>query len=437
MTIPILSGLLLLLLFLVAAISMAEASFFSIPRLTLTRLKQEQQGLRAAPRGIRTPRDRARRIALVDRLLDKPAHLLGTILVSDTLVSVALSSVTTLCAVIIARRLMLSEALTILVASVVLFFVLLLVGETLPKLVALRNPLRIASGLAPSVAFVDRVFAPLSRYLDRWAARLLKLPKPVPFPTEAELKTMLEIGRERGTIKGSEEEILWNLTELGRRTVAEIMTPRIDIKALRGDLSVSEAMVVARTAAHSRLPVYSDTIDRVTGIFYIKDYFRLHDDSTTVLAASREPYLIPEAKRLPALLDEFRRLGIHVAVVVDEFGQTAGLVTLEDVLEVLFGEIRDEYDVEEKLPYVRMPDGSYSVDGDIDLRTLNRIFRHGFRGLGPGRLSGFIHDRLGRLAEAGDRLEHHGLEIVISDVTEHQIQRVLIRRIGDGDRKAI
>jgi CBS domain containing-hemolysin-like protein len=148
-------------------------------------------------------------------------------------------------------------------------------------------------------------------------------------------------------------------------------------------------------------------------------------------SVAREPYMIPETKKLPALLDEFRRLGIHIAIVVDEFGQTAGLVTLEDVLEVLFGEIRDEYDKAEESPFIRLPDGSYSVDGDVDMRTLNRTLRHAFHGLGPGRLSGFIHDRLGRLPEPGDRFEFKDLELTVSEVREHQIERVLIRRLPD------
>jgi CBS domain containing-hemolysin-like protein len=410
---------------------MAEAAFFSIPKLTLGRLKSVINGQqRVAELDSLPPDSRSlHRIALVDTLLGQPTRLLGAILISDTIFSVSLSSVVALLAEHVASRYQLPEALTVTAGAIVLIFVLLVLGETVPKLIALRNPLRIASGLGPVVSVLDRALSPISRWLDLGASRVLTLPKPAPFPSEAELKTMLEVGQERGVIKGSEEEILWNLVELDKRTVSEIMTPRIDVKAIPADMTISQAMEIARRTMHSRFPVYEETIDHVVGIFYIKDYLRLEDDTAKVVTACREPYLIPETKSVPALLDELRRLGIHIAVVVDEFGQTAGLVTLEDVLEALFGEIRDEYDLAEPLPYLRLPDGSYSVDGDIDLKALNRLFRNLFRGQESERLSGFIHHELGRLPESGDMFEFRGFRFEVTEVNQNQIGRVIIRRL--------
>jgi putative hemolysin len=207
------------------------------------------------------------------------------------------------------------------------------------------------------------------------------------------------------------------------------MTPRIDIAALEKNTAVHAAMDYARQTHRSRFPVYDRSIDHITGIFYVKDYFRLSDDTAPVGTVSREPYFIPEVKRVPALLDEFRRIGVHVAVVVDEFGQTAGMVTLEDVLEVIFGEIRDEYDTTEQLPYTRLDEHTYSVDGDIDLRTLNRLFRHAFRGQDFERLAGFIHHMLGRLPVTGDNFQFRNLQFEVQQVSGNQIERVLIRRV--------
>jgi putative hemolysin len=377
-------------------------------------------------------------VRLVGKLLERPTRLLGTILISDSIVSVALSTSVALFGLRLADRSALSEGLALTISSAVLIIALLILGETVPKLLAVRRPLRVALALAPLVAALDYVLAPISRLLEGSTAGLFSRVRPVPFPTEAELKMMIEVGKERGVIKGSEEEILWNLVELNQRRVSEIMTPRIDIAALERTVSMHDAIDYARKMHRSRFPVYDGTIDRITGIFYVKDFFRLDDHSVPVSSVSREAYFIPENKRVPALLDEFRRLGMHVAVVVDEFGQTAGIVTLEDVLEVIFGEIRDEYDSAEQLPYNQIDDETWSVDGDVDLRTLNRLFRHAFRGQDFERLSGFIHHILGRLPEAGDRFEFRDLSFEVQSVTGNAIERVIIRtrHIADGVQRS-
>jgi CBS domain containing-hemolysin-like protein len=137
---------------------------------------------------------------------------------------------------------------------------------------------------------------------------------------------------------------------------------------------------------------------------------------------------VPEVKRLPPLLDELRRKGSHIAVVVDEFGQTSGLVTLEDLLEAVFGEIVDEHDVAEELPYSKLDENSYLVDGEIDLATLNRLFRRAFTGLGHERLSAFVQDKLGRLPREGDTIAHHSLDITVKETAGPKLEKVLIRK---------
>jgi len=136
-------------------------------------------------------------------------------------------------------------------------------------------------------------------------------------------------------------------------------------------------------------------------------------------------------KPLPQLLDEIRRKGSHIAIVVDEFGQTAGLVTLEDLLEAVFGEIVDEFDIAEELPYTKVEDNSYLVDGEIDIATLNRLFHRAFTGLGHERLSAFIQDRLGRLPQAGDVLRHGRIEIVVRETDGTELEKVMVSRRKD------
>lgn len=423
----LLLGTLLLLLLAEGWISMVEAAFFSIPSLALERLRDDagRNEKLDEPESMRVSPGRVRQM---DRLLGQPARLLGAILVSDMLVSVTFSSLGALAGVMIAHRQGWSEPVVLIVTSILLTLLLLVVGETLPKVLALRNPLRLALSAAPAMSVVFRLLAPVSHVLDRAAGGLLRNARPVPFPTEAELHTMIDIGKERGVIIGSEEDILWNLVELDRRTVSEIMTPRIDMVAVDKSTPVRDVLTRARDSRRSRIPVYDGTVDKIAGMFYVKDHFGLEDLGVPVGSVAREPYLIPEEKKVPALLDEFRKLGVHIAVVIDEFGQTAGLVTLEDVLEAIFGEIRDEYDKTEPQPYIKLDARTWVVDGEIDLKTLNRLFRNAFRGQDFERLAGFIHHRLGHLPEVGEKLKFKGLTFEVKQVSGNAIERVLIRR---------
>ena len=415
-----------LLLMLEAWVSATEASFFSIPRLALERLRHELEADRSGS-GERRRRT-LHRVTLVESLLARPNRLLGTILVADMLISVSLTSVATLLSVAVAHRLTAPEPLVLAAGGVVLLLLLLVFGEVLPKMLAVRRPLRLALAFSPAAADLVRVLSPLSSALERAAQRLPTRGKPQPFPTESELAMMIEIGRKRGVIVGEEGTILSNLVELGRRRVSEIMTPRISLLAVEKERSVAEVVALAGERRCSRIPVYDGSIDRVTGIFYVKDSFGLETDRVPVGTAARDAYYVPEVKPVLSLLEEFRRLGIHIAVAVDEFGQTAGVVTLEDVLEAIFGEIRDEYDQGEEMPYFQLDANSWLVDGEIDLKTLNRLFDDRFRGQRYERLAGLIHHLLGRLPVAGESLSFQDLTFEVRQVTGNAIERVLIRR---------
>jgi len=246
--------------------------------------------------------------------------------------------------------------------------------------------------------------------------------------SDDELHTMIDVGKQRGVLLGSEEEILANLVGLEKRAVSEVMTPRISVVAVPENMAIHDAMAVCRNAGFSRVPVFRNTIDSVIGTAYVKDLLGAADPGAPVCSLCRPVFFVPEVKRLPSLLDELRRRGSHIAVVVDEFGQTSGLVTLEDLLEAVFGEIVDEHDVAEELPYSKLDDRSYLVDGELDLATLNRLFRRAFTGLKHERLSAFIQDKLGRLPREGDVIAHRSLEITVKETDGPKLEKVLIRR---------
>lgn len=403
------------------AVLLAFSAFFSGSEAALFSLTPGKRD------ELRTARPRASR--RVEYLLNDPASTLATLLLANLVVNTAASGLFTLFALNLARRAHSSEVLFLGVGGVVMTVLLLVFGEVTPKVIATRSPARLAPMIAGPLQVIRILLRPITAVVLRLTARLTPKRKEPAGLTDDELHTMIEIGRQRGVLHGSEEDILANLVGLERRTVSEVMTPRINIVAVSEATTIREAAAVCRRAGFSRVPVFRDTVDHVTGSVHVKELLAAADPSAPVCSMCRKPFFVPEVRRLPTLLDELRRKGSHIAVVVDEFGQTAGLVTLEDLLEAVFGEIVDEFDVAEEQPYTRLDEHSYLVDGEIDLATLNRLFRRAFTGLGHERLSAFIQDKLGRLPREGDTIVHKNVEVTVKETAGPVLEKVLVRRV--------
>ena len=376
--------------------------------------------------GLKQSRPRASR--RIERLLADPDRLLGTLLLGNLVINTAISGLATLVFLELARQGGVREALVIGFGGVAVTVLLLVFGEVTPKIVASRRPARIVVAAAPVLTPLQWLLSPLARVLTATAARISPgegEPDPL---SDDEMQTMVELGRRRGVLQGSEDEILLNLIGLDHRSVSEVMTPRIDIVAVREDATIAEALAVARRSNFSRLPVYRDTIDQVTGTLHVKELLTAPDPAASVTSIWRPAHFVPEVKPLPQLLDETRRKGSHIVIVVDEFGQTAGLVTLEDLLEAVLGEIVDEFDVAEELPYTKVEEDCYLVDGEIDVATLNRLFGNALRDVEHDRLSSFVHEKLGRLPRAGDTLHHGRVEITVRETDGTILEKVVVCR---------
>ncbi|MFO7639018.1 MAG: hemolysin family protein [bacterium] len=402
-----------LLLVLSALFSGSETALFSLTAAGRDRLRDERPKL-------------ARR---VERLLASPARLLGTILAANLLVNVSASALATLAVVNWTAAAGRSPGVYLGIAGLVMTGLLLLFGEVTPKLLAVRGSTRFLRLAAPVAELARVLLAPVAAVLERIGSRLAPRGGEPEHLSESELHTMFRVGRERGVVVEREEEILWNLVGLAERTVSEVMTPRIDIVGIERRATVAEALAVCDANRFSRLPVFEETIDHVAGVAYAKELL-LADPARPVAEVMRAASFVPETRRLPSLLEELRKKGYHVAIVIDEFGQTAGLVTLEDILEAIFGEITDEYDEPGELPWRRLAPDSYEVEGEIDIATLNRLFRGRLDGIEHERLAGYVQDRLGRLPVAGDLVRVAGLVIEVREVSENKLERATVRRAG-------
>lgn len=367
---------------------------------------------------------------LVKGLLKSRDRLLGTILSGNLVVNFVATSLWTTLLVALSGRFGWSEPRTLSLGAVIMVLILLLFGEITPKVIAVRVPMFLARLYAPMLVFFTWVFFPFTWALGSLSKVLFKKRrKEKPFPTDEEVKTMIEMAVRYGILRPQEEQIMDNLVDLGERTVSEVMTPRVAMKAMPLDTSLSEALTYARTTFKSRYPVFDKTQDRIVGIVYTKDLLTAKP-RTRFRNLLREPFFVPETKTLSEMLEELRRSDQHIAIVVDEFGGTAGLVTLEDILEAIFGEIVDEYDLAH--PYKKIKEGAYVVDGDIDITALNRLFDDAFLEAEDdfSRLSELITDELGHIPKPGETLEYKGARITVRKVKRQRIEKVMIEKLN-------
>lgn len=368
----------------------------------------------------------------VEELRKKEHFFLLTILLANLLVNISFSSLATLFSInLFSNRLKHSLLLTL--TSIVVTFVILLFGEILPKIYATNFPLKIANLSLPYFKKISSFLNPLGQYFQKiFIFRFL--PKSPPFPTKEELKALINFGIENRELTKEEGEILYNLIELEERRVNEIMTPRNKMFVLNKELSLKEALEKIKENPKSRIPIYENNVDNIVGVVYLKDilelalFYNFNPPEDLKLENIKKPIsFVSEVQRLPIIFEELRKKGSHIALVIDEFGQISGLITLEDFLEAIFGEIKDEYDFREELPYIKIDENSYLVSGDIDLATVNRLTNDVLKDVDFPRLSAYLIEKLGRLPAAGDIIKEKNLLFEIKEVRERKIEKVLLR----------
>lgn len=310
----------------------------------------------------------------LEKLFAIPEKLLATILVTNNLVNVAIVMLSSYALTQIFT--VSSTVLLFVMQSVILTFVILLFGEILPKLYATSHNSSMARMAATPMLLLFKIFSPISRVLMK-STRLMDR-MVTEHPEEAISKEDLTEALEITHVKGEEEkDLLEGILKFGGTEVTEIMVPRIDIEAIADDAPFDRVKATVLESGFSRIPVYHDNIDNIVGVLYAKDLLpHIAGDAPANFAWQkllREAFFVPENRMIDDLLEDFRRRKMHIAVVVDEFGGTQGLVTLEDVLEEIVGDIDDEYDEPSNAQYRKLPDGSFIFDGKTLLNDFCRI----------------------------------------------------------------
>jgi putative hemolysin len=251
-------------------------------------------------------------------------------------------------------------------------------------------------------------------------------PKQPEHPSEA-VDALIEAGREEGILEESDRELIQSVVEFGDKTVREVMTPRPEIVAVPIDTSVEQFTELLRTKPYSRVPVYEGTIDHIKGIVFAHDVLQIPDVEArkhTVGELMKPVEFVPESKQVSALLREMQKEGQHMAVVIDEYGGTAGVVTIEDLVEEIVGEIRDEH--EAKADIVRENENSYVVPGNLDVDRLDELFHIRPNGHEAATVAGLVSEILGRIPEQGEVVEENGLRFEVLESTDRRVERLRI-----------
>ncbi len=346
-------------------------------------------------------------------------------------------------------------ALALIVVTALLSFVTIIFGELVPKTLALAHPERFALSLAGLVDLMGRVLRPIVWALERVTNAVNRLlgVRDVDhnqISTE-ELKLLIERGGEQGILEAEEEQMIHAVIELGERRVHEVMVPRTAIVALPATATLPDAIDRIIEQGHSRVPVYEASVDEVVGILYAKDLLPFLKDRTdarpSMRALLRTPVFVPESMSIDDLLHEFQRRKVHIAIVLDEYGGTAGLVTIEDLLEEIVGEIQDEYDVHEEAMVVRLSDDEARVDGRAAVDDLAEIFDTELALEDEDEydtVGGLIYHRIGGVPSPGDQVDVDGLHLTVETTDGRRVGKVLVVRrreesgakvaVGDDDR---
>ena len=321
--------------------------------------------------------------------------------------------------------------------SIWLLLAYLLVGMILLSILehsleawALRNPEEVAIRLRPVGMLINTLFSPLS-------ALMMALLGPnanrvtLATMTEEDLKNWVEVGQPEGSLEKGEREMIYSIFQFGDILTKEIMVPRIDVLALDIHTTLGDARDTFVRAGHSRVPVYEDTVDNVVGLLYAKDLLSAQKDDELIVDHRdllRLAYFVPESKKVDEVLAEMQTRSMHMAIVVDEYGGVAGVVTLEDIVEEIIGEIRDEYDESEELPYALVGEDEYIFQGRVDLDIFNDVMETSIATDNADTIGGFIYSEIGDVPSGGEQVQADGVTLIVEQVVGRRIAKVRARR---------
>ena len=369
-----------------------------------------------------------KRAALLCIIIENPAKMLSTILIGNNIVNMAVSALTTTVTIRILGNAFVGAATGILTLFILLF------GEITPKTLAKTHPEKTAMAYAPIIHINMIILTPLIFIIDHLEHLVMRVLNIDPnarenVMTEGELRTLVNVGQEDGAIEKEEKQMIYNVFDFGDSTASDVMVPRIDMDFVEVNADRSQLLEVFRKHRHTRFPVYEDSTDNVIGTINMKDLILDSSaDRLSIRSILRDPYFTYEHKPTADLLLEMRKASVNLAIVLDEYGATAGLVTLEDLLEEIVGEIRDEYDEdEEESLQVIVPGKEYIASGSARLDDINEALKLSLHSDENDSIGGYIIEKLDSLPSFGQELSlPDGGRLVVDELDRNRIKTVHI-----------
>ncbi len=369
-------------------------------------------------------------------LLKEPQKTLTTILIGNMFVNVFASSL----AAYVAISLWGEKGVWL--STILMTFIILLFGEISPKSIAIYMPEKIAILAAYPLKFFTIVFFPLVYLLTKFVelfSLIFHIKEEEDEFSEEDVNILLSLGKENGVLKEEERRMIEKIMVFRETTVKEVMVPRVDMECLESEFTLKDVMDNIKKLHHSRIPVYENNIDNILGILYIKDLTRYLNEEkldTSIVKLIRKPYFVPENKKADELLQELIKNNIQIAIVVDEYGGVAGLVTMEDLMEEIVGEIQDEYDKEEE-PIKKIDENTYIVDGLVNLYTLSEVLNVDLVDEEEDfdTLSGLIFELTSHIPKEKEKVEYKGIEFEVIKTQKNRIVKVKVRVKGEEEKK--
>ena len=400
-----------------AFFSSSEAAFLSLQRTRIAYL-------------VSTGIPGAKRVA---DMIGQPERLLSTILLGNNLMNVAFTSVVTVSAIEFVGEGNRGQGVAI--ATVVSTVALLLVGEIVPKTIAVRNSERVAFIYARPLKWTEYLLLPFVVFLQ-WITRGLNAvlggSEPESSITEGEFRSLIDIGESEGTFEPSEAEMLEKVFQFGDRHVREVMTPRVEMVSINEGSNFREFLDIYAQNTHTRFPVFTDTVDDITGVISAKDLLNKManegvDYNASATDVQREAYFVPETKRISELFDELRQSGHQMAIVIDEFGGVAGLVTLKSLLEVVVGPVGEEGEAPEE-EFRAIDENTFHVEGGMSIQEANQELEIELPEGEFETIAGFVLETLGHIPALNEEFEHENLKFEIIDMQGLRIEEIKITK---------
>ena len=396
----------ILLIALSALFSMSETAFMSVSKIRVRSLAE----------------DGHKKAKIVDGLLENQDRLLSSILVGNNLVNIAASSLTTSFVISV-----FDAGTAVAIATGVVTIAILIFGEITPKSLATKNAETIAFGVCRFIKFLTVICTPVVFILNIISGVFIHLlggdAVQGPTMTEEDLKTIVTVSHEEGVLEDEEKEMIHNVFEFGDTEIKEIMTPRIHVVSVPDDVSYNDLMKAFKECQFSRIPVHSDSYDEIIGVIYIKDLILSHvvKSKFDVKEYMRETYVVYEFNHVSDVFESMRKDHISLAVVLDEYGVMSGIVTLEDIVEEIVGEIGDEYDELEDLSIVELEEGKYLIDGSLNIDEVNDACQTSFSSEDFESIGGLVLGQCNGSPELNQVLKIDHVLLTIKEIDKNRI----------------